>query len=140
MTTPTDTSEHAPLRERLRERARALKRETHALAIAYADPRTPRAARLVTLATVAYALSPIDLIPDFVPVLGYLDDLVIVPAGLALAVKLVPADVLADARARAADPEVEARLGRRGAVAIAAAWVVLALALVLWLARVLTHR
>lgn len=85
----------------LKARAQALRTETYSLYLAARDPRTPWAARLLVLLTVAYALSPIDLIPDFVPVLGYLDDLVIVPAGIALALRLIPDEVMADARARA---------------------------------------
>jgi uncharacterized membrane protein YkvA (DUF1232 family) len=81
---------------------RALKHETYALYLAARDPRTPWAARLLIATIVAYALSPIDLIPDFVPVLGLLDDLVLLPAGIALALRLVPAGVMADCRAQAA--------------------------------------
>lgn len=115
------------LRDRLSERAASLKRETHALVLAYADPRTPWLARVVVVVTVAYALSPIDLIPDPIPVLGYLDDLLIVPAGIALARLLIPEHVMADARNRAADPEMEARLGRWGAIIVSAVWAVAAL-------------
>jgi uncharacterized membrane protein YkvA (DUF1232 family) len=85
----------------LRRQARALKAETLALYLVARDPRVPWYARLFVAAVVAYALSPIDLIPDFVPVLGYLDDLLLVPLGLALALRMVPADVLAECRARA---------------------------------------
>jgi uncharacterized membrane protein YkvA (DUF1232 family) len=85
-----------------RRRVRQLKLETYALYLAYRDPRVPWYARLVAAAVVAYALSPIDLIPDFVPILGYLDDLVLVPLGLALALRLVPPDLLAECRERAA--------------------------------------
>jgi uncharacterized membrane protein YkvA (DUF1232 family) len=92
--------------------------------LAYSDPRTPWLAKIVALATVAYALSPIDLIPDPIPVLGYLDDLVIVPAGIALAIKLIPPEVLADSREAAADPAVEAALGRKGAIVVIVVWVV----------------
>lgn len=86
---------------RLRDRARSLKRETYALYLACRDPRTPWYAKLLAGAVVAYAISPIDLIPDFIPVLGYVDDVLIVPAGIALALRLVPTDVMADCRARA---------------------------------------
>jgi uncharacterized membrane protein YkvA (DUF1232 family) len=86
---------------RLREKARALKRETLALYFAVRDPRTPLAARVVAGLVVAYALSPIDLIPDFIPVLGLLDDLILVPLGIALCLRLIPEPVLADARVRA---------------------------------------
>lgn len=87
---------------RLRTLARTLKADLHALSIAARDPRTPWVARAVAVLVLAYALSPIDLIPDFIPVLGYLDDLLLVPAGLWLARRLIPPAVLADARAHAA--------------------------------------
>jgi uncharacterized membrane protein YkvA (DUF1232 family) len=86
----------------LRPWARRIKRDTYALYFATRDPATPWYAKAVAAAIVAYALSPIDLIPDFIPILGYLDDLIIVPLGLVIAVKLVPADVMAAARERAA--------------------------------------
>lgn len=88
--------------ERWKERARALKVEIGAVACAYRDPRLPWTARLAALLVVAYALSPIDLIPDFIPVLGYLDDLLLLPLGVLLVVKLVPPDLMAECRARAA--------------------------------------
>lgn len=78
--------------------AKGIKKETTALYYAYKDPRCPTSAKVVAIATVAYALSPIDLIPDFIPVLGYLDDAILVPAGLILAKKLMPAEVMEDAR------------------------------------------
>lgn len=84
-----------------RERARALRREVMTLWFAMRDPRTPRIARWLAAFVVAYALSPIDLIPDFIPVLGYLDDLVLVPLGIALVLRLVPAQVVEECRARA---------------------------------------
>jgi CubicO group peptidase (beta-lactamase class C family)/uncharacterized membrane protein YkvA (DUF1232 family) len=85
----------------LRDRARRLKAETLALYLAARDRRTPWYARLLVAAVVAYALSPIDLIPDFIPVLGYLDDLILIPLGIALALRLIPAEVMAEARERA---------------------------------------
>jgi uncharacterized membrane protein YkvA (DUF1232 family) len=84
-----------------REKARQLKQEVHALALACRDPRVPWYTKVLASAVVAYALSPIDLIPDFIPVLGYLDDIVIVPAGIALAIRLIPADVMTECRVRA---------------------------------------
>ena len=117
---------------RLRARARALKSSTFALYLAARDPRTPWYARALALAVVAYAFSPIDLIPDPVPVLGYLDDLIIVPAGIALTLRLIPPAVLADARARAAEGGGRP-LGRAGAAFIVALWLALAAA-ALWLA------
>lgn len=108
----------------LRTKARGVKSELIALYLASRDPRTPFAAKLLVLAVICYALSPIDLIPDFIPVLGLLDDLVLVPAGIALALKLIPAPVIADARARA--PQAEASLKRFGLVG-------LAIMIVLWI-------
>ena len=102
--------------ERLKGWARALKRDVVALWLAARDPRTPLAAKLVAGAVAAYALSPIDLIPDFIPVLGYLDDLLLVPAGIWLAVRLIPEELLAELRAVAAardDDEIGAGCSRR---------------------------
>lgn len=85
-----------------KSRARELRKLTYALYLAYRDPRTPWGARIVSLVVVGYAFSPIDLIPDFIPVLGIVDDLVLVPLGVALAVKLIPAEVWEEAKASAA--------------------------------------
>ncbi len=99
---------------KLQDWARAAKRDIIALWIASRDPRTPAAAKIVAGAVAAYALSPIDLIPDFIPVFGYLDDLVIVPLGIALAVRLIPSGLMAEyreaARAQAAKPVSKAGL------------------------------
>src|ERR1700742_411421 len=89
------------MRQKLSRWARAIKRDAHALYLAARDPRVPWYAKALALAVAAYALSPIDLIPDFVPVLGYLDDLIIVPLGIALVVWLVPPEVMAEHRASA---------------------------------------
>jgi uncharacterized membrane protein YkvA (DUF1232 family) len=108
---------------RASERLAALKRETLALYLAARDPRTPWHARLVVAAVAAYALSPIDLIPDFIPVLGLLDDAVLLPLGIALALRLIPAEVMAESRARAADAFAAGRpVSRSAAVAIVAIW------------------
>ncbi len=85
----------------LADRARLLKRDAYALYFAARHPRTPWYAKVLAAAVVAYALSPFDLIPDFIPVFGYLDDIIIVPLGIAAVVRLMPADVLADCRAQA---------------------------------------
>src|SRR5688572_10717316 len=85
----------------LRTRARALKSETLALYLAARDPRVPWFAKLLAALIVAYALSPIDLIPDFIPILGYLDDLIIIPLGIAAVLRMVPAEVMNDCRTRA---------------------------------------
>jgi uncharacterized membrane protein YkvA (DUF1232 family) len=125
--------EDTSLLARLRRWSRALQAEALALYFAGRDPRTPLYAKLVIVAVAAYAMSPIDLIPDFIPVLGYLDDLIIVPAGLALAVRLVPDVVLLDCRARAAERLAEARpRSMTAAVVIVCVWVA-AIALTGWL-------
>ena len=95
--------------ERWRQRARRLKTEVHALYLAYRDPRVPWYARAVAACVVAYAFSPIDLIPDPIPVLGYLDDLVLLPLGVVLALKLIPAPVMAECRQRAQEAAREGR-------------------------------
>jgi len=86
---------------RLRTLAREIKCDVHALYLAARDPRVPWYAKAVALSVAAYALSPIDLIPDFIPVIGHLDDLIIVPGGIWLAVRLIPADILNEHRATA---------------------------------------
>lgn len=116
---------------RLRRWARALKRQTLVVYFAARDPRAPWFARMLALAVAAYALSPIDLIPDFIPVLGYLDDLVIVPLGLMLVLRLVPAEVLATSQAKARDAAGRPT-SRAMAAAIVAIWVLAAGALGLW--------
>jgi uncharacterized membrane protein YkvA (DUF1232 family) len=121
------------LLERLKARAAVLKRETLALYLAARDPRTPWYAKLLAVAIVAYALSPVDLIPDFIPVLGYLDELVLIPAGIALVLKLVPKEVMADAQARAGDVLGRAKKTAVWAgVVIVALWALLAWVVVRW--------
>ena len=120
----------------LRELARQLKREVVVLWICTKHPRTPLMAKALAVALVGYALSPIDLIPDFIPVLGYLDDLIIVPLGVWLVLKLVPGDVMAECRVEA-DLRIEewraAPRSRVAAAIIIVLWLA-AMALVLWLA------
>jgi uncharacterized membrane protein YkvA (DUF1232 family) len=109
------------------EKARALRQEIYALYLACRDPRTPLAARIVTACVVAYAFSPIDLIPDFVPVFGYLDDLILVPLGIALALRLIPPEVLSDCRARAGEVLAAGKpVSRAAAAVIVVIWVLLA--------------
>ena len=84
-----------------REWAAGLKRQTYALYLAYKDPRVPWYAKLFGALVVAYALSPIDLIPDFIPVLGYLDDLILIPLGIALTVKMIPREIWLECKAKA---------------------------------------
>ena len=108
-----------------RRRARAIRRDTYALYLASRDPRVPWLAKVVAAAVLAYALTPVDLIPDFIPVLGLLDDLVIVPLGLALVVRLVPPELMAEHRATAAD--TRAPRSGAGLAIVIATWVVVAI-------------
>ncbi len=85
----------------LKDQAWRLKCELHGLWLAYGDPRTPWPARLLVACIVAYALSPIDLIPDPIPIIGHLDDLILLPLGIALAIRMIPESVMADCRQRA---------------------------------------
>ena len=101
--------------------AKTLKRDVIALWIAARDPRTPWYSKLAAGAVAAYALSPIDLIPDFIPVLGYLDDLLIVPLGVLLVVKLIPPDLMAEYRA-AASVQAEKPMSIAGLIFIGAIW------------------
>jgi len=125
-----------PLWSGLKAWARDLKRDVVALWIAARDPRTPMLAKLLAASVAAYALSPIDLIPDFIPVLGYLDDLLIVPLGIFLAIRLVPPALMAEFRIAA-----EARAGRPvsrfAATVVVALWLagLAAVVLLLWPAK-----
>ena len=121
--------------EHWKQRARQLKIEVYAIWLAYRDPRVPWYARIFAACVVGYAFSPIDLIPDPIPVLGYLDDLVLIPLGIALAVRLIPAPVMDEARAKAQ----QAQNGHHRAAWIVAGvivliWIVLVVAAI-WLVR-----
>ena len=111
--------------------ARSIKRDAVAVWLAARDPRTPWAVRLLALAVAAYAFSPIDLIPDFIPVLGLLDDLVLVPLGLVLVIRLMPPALMADIRERA-QTIVDRPVSPAAAVVVVVVWMVLGVALV-WL-------
>lgn len=112
--------------------AKQLKQQTLTVYFAARDPRTPWFVRLLALLVAAYALSPIDLIPDFIPVIGYLDDLLLVPLGIALVVHLTPPDVIAAARIKAEQAAVRP-VSRGAAVFIVALWLSLLAGLVAWL-------
>lgn len=116
-----------------KQKARQLKTETYALYLAYRDPRVPRGARLFAACVVAYAFSPIDLIPDPIPVLGYLDDLLLVPLGIYLALKMIPADVMAQCRQKAQQEMDDNRpVSRVAAGVIVALWFLTAACLAGW--------
>jgi uncharacterized membrane protein YkvA (DUF1232 family) len=89
--------------KKIKEKAKSLKKEVKALYLAYKRPDVPWFAKLLALLVVGYALSPIDLIPDFIPVLGYLDDLVLIPLGVALAIRMIPPDIMKECREQAED-------------------------------------
>lgn len=116
---------------RLEGWARTIKRDAVALFLAARDPRTPWYAQVMAALVAAYALSPIDLIPDFIPVLGYLDDLVIVPLGIWIVVRLLPSGLMQEFRAEAARMEARS-VSRAGALATILLWIVSAGLLVWW--------
>ena len=117
-----------------RQRARELKREVYALYFACRDPRVPWYAKALAAVIVGYAFSPIDLIPDFIPVLGYLDELVLIPLGVMAVRALVPEPVLRECRERAARLEGKPT-NRIAAAVIVAIWIALAGAALYWIAR-----
>jgi len=113
--------------ERWKKQADRLKVETYAIYLAVKDPRTPWYARILAIAVVGYAFSPIDLIPDFIPVLGYLDDLVLIPLGIILVRKLIPEDVLTDCREKSREMIGQGKPASRvAAVVIVSIWLLLA--------------
>jgi uncharacterized membrane protein YkvA (DUF1232 family) len=117
----------------IRQRARELKIELIALALAARHPHTPWYAKLVVAGCVAYALTPVDFIPDAIPVIGLIDDLIFIPLAVALAVRFIPAPVLADCRARSSEIEARTpRLSRLAWVVIGLAWLCLIALLALW--------
>ena len=126
--------------ENWKKRTAQLKTEVYALYLAYKDERTPLIARIFAAVVVAYAFSPIDLIPDFIPVLGYLDDLVLVPLGILIAVKLIPSQVLAESRIQAAEVIAQGKpVNKVAAVVIVLLWLGLAALAVFWIIRLLRH-
>ena len=124
--------------EKLKSHARALKNEAYAVYLAAKDPRTPWYAKALIFFVVAHTFSPIDLIPDFIPVLGYLDDLIITPGGLWLAVRMIPPEVLEDARKTAAIQGFDRRVGYVGMVIIILIWTVILTGIVLYLIKFLS--
>lgn len=109
---------------RLRDWARAVRRDVHAIYLASRDPRVPWYAKALAVCIAAYALSPIDLIPDFIPVLGYLDDAILLPLGILLVAWMIPPAVMAEHRAAAA-VAAERPQGTAGAIFIVATWIAL---------------
>ena len=108
--------------KRLKDWARIIKQDVHALCLASRDPRVPWYAKAMGLLVAGYALSPIDLIPDFIPVLGYLDDLILVPLGILLAIQLIPPAVMAEHRRSAAATQATPS-SKIAAAAIVGIWI-----------------
>ncbi|SEA46361.1 YkvA family protein [Microbulbifer marinus] len=119
--------------KRLKHFARKMQQQLQVLYLASRDPRTPLLAKLLLIAVVAYALSPIDLIPDFIPLLGYLDDLLLLPLGIWLAIKLVPPDLWLELRARAEAEPLSLPKNFRASAVIAILWIAALTAVAYWL-------
>lgn len=121
--------------EELKQRGRRLKVETYALYLAARHPGTPWYAKLLVAGIVAYAFSPVDLIPDFVPILGYLDDLILIPMGISVAIRLIPQSVLAECRAQAQEVMAnnERPVSRTAGAIIVAIWIGLAALCMVWI-------
>ncbi|BBB48777.1 YkvA family protein [Pelolinea submarina] len=118
--------------EKWKEKAKTLKREVYTLYLAYKDPRVPWYAKVFSAFVVGYAFSPIDLIPDFIPVLGYLDDLILVPLGVALAIKMIPVNVLAECREKSDEVLQQGKpVNRSAAVIIVILWI----AIIAWMVK-----
>ncbi|CAN7325059.1 YkvA family protein [Phyllobacterium sp. LjRoot231] len=125
------TAHHSGWFEQLRRWAKSIKRDVHALYFAARDRRTPWYAKALAFVVAAYALSPIDLIPDFIPVIGYLDDIILVPLGILLVVRMIPPEIMAEYRHTAA--AMDGRPTSLGAaIAIVIVWICAA-AFTLWL-------
>ncbi len=122
-----------------KDRAQALKRETYAVYLTCRDPRVPWYGRLLAACVVGYAFSPIDLIPDFVPVLGYLDDLILIPLGIVAVLKTIPPEVMAECREKAAIAMAGGKPTNRIAAAIiVAVWIGLAVLSIFLILRAVT--
>lgn len=112
---------------RLAKRAEALRNEVLALSLALKDRRTPLLVKILIAISVSYALSPLDLIPDFIPILGYVDDLILLPGLIALAIKMIPKEVLEDCRTRAREPRLNKKAG----------WIAAAIIILFWAAVII---
>ncbi len=122
--------------ENWKQKARQLKLEVYVLYLAYQDPRVPWSARVFTACVVGYAFSPIDLIPDFIPVLGYLDDLIFVPLGIKIAVSMIPTNVMTESRAKAHEIIRQGKpVNRIAAIIIVLIWLFLAACVTVFIVR-----
>jgi uncharacterized membrane protein YkvA (DUF1232 family) len=127
--------------ERWKRRAHALKLETYAVYLAARDPRMPWYAKLLAVCVVGYAFSPLDLIPDFIPVLGYVDDLVLVPLGIALVLKMIPEELMAECRDKAREVMKQGKpVNRTAAAIIVAIWLFLAVLTIVFVIQVIRRK
>ena len=134
----TTNTESSTVIQTWKDRAQRLKKEVYALYLAYQDPRTPWYGKAFAALVLAYAFSPIDLIPDPIPVLGYLDDLILIPLGVVIALKMIPPEVMDDSRTKAEEAFQSGKpVSWVGAVLIGVTWVALALLAVLLVRRLL---
>jgi len=125
--------------EQLKIRAKQLKVETYALYLAYRDPRVPWYARVFAGCVVGYAFSPIDLIPDFIPIIGYLDDLILVPLGIKVALSMIPEIVMIESREKAQEIIRQGKpVNRVAAIIIISIWILLAASAIALLIRMLS--
>ena len=123
-----------------KQKVRELKKETYAIYLACKDPRVPWYARFLAAGVVGYAFSPIDFIPDFIPVIGYLDDLIIVPLGIWLVLKMIPPVVLAECQEKAQEAMGEAKpTNWIAASAIVVIWFILGILAVVWIGKILNR-
>lgn len=126
--------------EKWKRCARQLKVELYAIYLAYQDPRVPLYARIFAAGVVGYAFSPLDLIPDPIPILGYLDDLILIPLGVTIALKMIPPEVMAECREKAQEIVRQGKpVNRVAAVVIIAIWLLLAALVILLMVRLMAH-
>jgi uncharacterized membrane protein YkvA (DUF1232 family) len=121
--------------EKLKAKAISLKKEVTVIYYAYQNPKTAILPKIIIFIALAYALSPIDLIPDFIPILGYLDDIIIIPALIALSIKLIPIDILDESRKKAETHPIKLRKYWFYSLFIVFMWIVLSIVIVLALTK-----
>lgn len=119
-----------------RQKAGQLKIQVYALYLAYRDPRTPWYAKAFAALVVGYAFSPVDLLPDFIPLLGYLDDLILLPLGVKIALNLIPPEIMAESRAKARDASQAGKpVNYLAGVLIVVFWIILLAVAAVWAGR-----
>jgi len=124
-------------RTSLKEKTKQIKTDIYALYLAYKDPRVPWYAKVFAAVIIGYALSPIDLIPDFIPVLGYLDDLIIIPVGISLVIKMIPKEVLEECRGKAISKPISVKSKWVAAFIIVFIWLLIAYIVLRFILRII---